>query len=112
MAPEISVEERYMPINRYKWLPGDAVPRDFGKFKAILDNTVSSSGKTLERTLALERNQDKSPWKHNKYHMDEIGSRYDSKPSLSIEKDLDKGKVMSRIISIKKKAEKRKKLLQ
>lgn len=43
--------------------------------------------------------------------MDEIGSRYDSAPSLSIKKDLEKGKLMTRIISIKRKAEKRKKYL-
>ena len=44
--------------------------------------------------------------------MDEIASKYDSTPSLSIKKDLEKGKMMSRIISMKKKAEKRKKFLQ
>lgn len=65
-VPQISIEDRYIAINKHKWLHGDAVPRDLDKFKAVLDNTVSSSGKTLERTLALERNQDKKPWKHNK----------------------------------------------
>ena len=86
-VPEIVVDKKhfYIPKNKFlehnKWHPNDNFPTDFDKFAPMLDNTVSSSGKTLERTLTMERNFDKKPWKHNKKDLDDIGSRYDSSPS-------------------------------
>lgn len=84
-APEIVFDKRhiYIPRNPYKWNHNDAYPKDFDKFEPMLDNTVSASGKNLGRTLTMERNFDRRPWKHTKKDLDEIGSRYDSSPSQS-----------------------------
>lgn len=72
---------RYMATNPARWLPNHFSPSVIGDIKPLLDTTVSRTGKSLERTLMMERYLDRDPWIPSKKHMGDLGSKYGASPS-------------------------------
>ena len=70
-----------MATNPAKWLPNQFSPGILKDIKPLLDTTVSRTGKSLERTLVMDRRLDRDLWMPSKKHPGELGSKYDASPS-------------------------------
>ena len=70
-----------MATNPLLWRPNHFSPTVIGDIKPLLDSTVSKTGKSLERTLMMERYLDRDVWLPSKQHMGDLASKYGASPS-------------------------------